>query len=783
MKPTIHTGQFIATDGTTWRVDIWDTQAAPRPAGELTFDGSEAVTIEWGETSTSEAVEGSTATIHIVSPADRTYADLYTIKAGRVGVDIYRAGSLYWVGVLDAEFYEEPYEAAAGYVVSLTFSDFGLLDRAAFALEGVPTLRQLVTAAMERAGLERLPLDTSRLSTTAAGAPDLLDHVALRADNFADEEGQPATLREALGAALLGLGLRIRQRAGRVHLYDLNALATDPAATPVDWTADSQTMGVAPVANNVQITFSPYTAATLLGGDEVKFGGRADAVVLRDAVRADDDSAPDYGRGVEHPELSPYWFFIHPLRIDMTRKNSERDYWAAVEQAMQHEGAGLLSQREFALFLDRRGRGVAYLDPDARYFRTIAAQGGSSSDGIAWRVATPSWLTDASRYVPPLRNAVSRGSARELMRTRRVYVSPDASGATLLNLSLEVLLSMSPTYGVDGKGIWAENSGAVQNPHLLKILTGWGFVPFALNLYNAAGEITHHYTNRATSEGFALLYQGHWGGTWEAGRGQMGDAWLAYYTAEDIKENAGFSDTWAKNRQNIGRPDHGARTGLSFADDKAHVFAFSKSLGEGQLIPMPPVGGWLEVTIYEGVRCFDYGESGDFATTHQWTKHDLYDKVRWLLYKAPRLEVVRSYGAREAAEMDDLVLRATLHPDAKETISVDLTCGTAPDPLPTARGIYRQADTGAPIATLTRGGQTAPPAVLLINTLYSQHATRHVTLSGEARLDPTAMTHTDTHQGTARLRIAAETQHLLTGTADLVLVETSPDQYAPLTYE
>ena len=120
----------MSQSNVVWSAEIWkEIDDAPNKVGILSFDVGESVVIEWGEVSKEEPLCPSTATIRVISPDDGTYQNLYTIKAGSVGAHIYRDGQLYWAGTLDAEFYEEPYETRDNYVVSLTFSDFGVLDR------------------------------------------------------------------------------------------------------------------------------------------------------------------------------------------------------------------------------------------------------------------------------------------------------------------------------------------------------------------------------------------------------------------------------------------------------------------------------------------------------------------------------------------------------------------------------------------------------------------------------------------------------------------------------
>ncbi len=99
-KPIIYQGEFVSQANVVWRVEIWrDSNESSSALGELRFDANESVLIEWGETSKEEPLCPSTATIKVISPADGTYQNLYTIKAGSVGAHIYREGQLYWAGL------------------------------------------------------------------------------------------------------------------------------------------------------------------------------------------------------------------------------------------------------------------------------------------------------------------------------------------------------------------------------------------------------------------------------------------------------------------------------------------------------------------------------------------------------------------------------------------------------------------------------------------------------------------------------------------------------------
>jgi hypothetical protein len=80
---TIYSGEFVSRDDVRWTVEIekeTGTSGSVSSVGELSFAGEGALTIEWTETSKRDVLCGSVATVTLISPGDRTYADLYTIE-------------------------------------------------------------------------------------------------------------------------------------------------------------------------------------------------------------------------------------------------------------------------------------------------------------------------------------------------------------------------------------------------------------------------------------------------------------------------------------------------------------------------------------------------------------------------------------------------------------------------------------------------------------------------------------------------------------------------------
>ena len=106
-KQLRYQGEFFSVAGVLWRVEIWQDADVPYPAvAELRFPAETPLVFEWAETDKLEPVQGSAATLEIVSKVNRQYKDLYTVEAGSIRMDAYRDDVLYWSGTLDPEAYE-----------------------------------------------------------------------------------------------------------------------------------------------------------------------------------------------------------------------------------------------------------------------------------------------------------------------------------------------------------------------------------------------------------------------------------------------------------------------------------------------------------------------------------------------------------------------------------------------------------------------------------------------------------------------------------------------------
>ena len=748
-KQLRYMGEFLSRNSVVWRVEILQDGYSGN-VGQLTFEADEALVINWKRTDKENVICGSEATIKIESPGDRTYEDLYTIKVGRIRMDVYRNNALYWSGTLDPEFYEEPYEKARYYVVELTFSDFGILDRLKYNLLGMQTLQAIITDALTRSNINYDSLDAETYCTTYFAGTDTkatLSALSMRSENFYDEDSKPSTLKEVLEGVLQPLALRMIQRNGKIFVYDMNGLYNLAPSRAIIWDGDSQTMGVDKVANNVTINFSPYSSAEVLSG-ELEFGGEYSVEMVNLVA---DPGASYYSY---YPDYNPDW-------VNGTWGND------AVN---------------FTIFISSQGSGLAYLNPLARYCHILPLVGGPSEcDGIAWSFYSGGHgsIDEYHHWPKQILNGVTQESRTVIMKSNKVFLpalSEEGKKLYYIRLSLEMLLDARYNPFTDGSNEYNEGD----HYDRMKTRTGFAFVPVAVNMYDNEGNAICHYVNSHIAKSAKKGRLVYCTGKWEPGAAVFGDAYLEYYDPSDLWESAGILG-WKKNRQCFGRPGKGS------AQSEVIIYDTFKQMADGEYIPYPTQGGYLEVTVYAGVQCFDMDEyrlngfipqQTAWNDPKYWVDDNRYNQVRWLLYKAPKVELVKNNLIFDAAELDDVEYSGYINKHAKEEISIDTICGTANKICPTAKGIYCRASDSLQIQQLKRAGVTDHPEKLLIGTLYSQFAERKTTLSGEAVIDAGDICkYAEQNQPGKVFIMSGELQNVIMDTSEVEITEFNGDEY------
>lgn len=764
-------GQFVAIDGTVWRVDILQ-EGYQGAVGELTFEADEPLVIDWRETSKEEVICGSEATLRIESPGDRTYEDLYTIAPGEIRMDVFRKArgasewQLYWSGLLDPEFYEEPYERARNYPVALTFSDFGILDRLKFGgMTGMQNLKGILLEAFTRSHLNyTLDCDTycslyfDRDSQTHA----LLEDILVSSTNFYDEDGDPCTLKETIEGILQPLGLKLIQRAGKIWVFDLNGLHAEASPRAIVWDGDSQTMGADKVYNNIKVTWSPYVKDGNLGEEECFVKGTDPNIVALNK---------DIGQHSGDCQVFSY------------HSSTDVDEWS--------DG----TDSGFSLWTATEGKNATLQNSGLRFFKIVPQNDGAAAEGVAIRwpgVAQPvSGSSDPSCLIygaalpsgwqgqPGWINGYLGGPVRSVLwKSADIQLPPVHDPSYLrLHITLEMLMDcrFNPFEEAADMGSWKQKEWHDK----WKSKGNYVYVPVSIKFKPSGSDTVYCWRNIGTNimarpVDHPLRSLDATLGSWEtydtATDNNPSDfGYLAWYSASDRDGDTGVLG-WQPNRPAIN--PHIERLATAMAN-----------LGTGQWIPMPPNvegGGTLTIEVRQGNWLLSDGGQDlsheEFVDPSDlWTNIDPL-RTPWCLMKLPQVEVRKAQTYDNELDTDDVEYKAVINEHAREDLELQTICGTAEGGVAMARGAYWRGTTQ--IEQMTRAGRTATVEQLLIGTLYSQFATRHTTLEGEAAIDPGGLTtYTERNQGTKRFMLLSERQDVRMGTADCLYCELSPDQY------
>ena len=664
-------GSFLSHSDVPWKVQIFQKAEKAFPeVGELRFDAEEPLVVEWEDVKKQGTVQGSTLTLQLDSPSDREYVHLYTISPRDVQVRVFRQEVLWWVGVMDSELYEEPYERENHYTVTLTFSDFAIADRLLLDQTGTVTLQELLSSLFKRGALFtkevsenqttlefHARLDTSLISTTLPEEEEAKltpQRVAVSVSSFKEDEEEPETLRGALEKVMQPLGLRLIQKAGKLWLYDLHGLYLFGQRRPVTWNGAEQTLSVDSVIPAVSIKFKPE--------DE-------------DAISPDVATPLLYKGGCSGtPGNKNSCEFYSKLR-------AENDWHAELQIFNGHNYINTLPFNfglSYVLLLDSSmGSGPAYIHPRAAYARIVQCFSGDRKDFILWRtqpdLAPVVGLNaaDNMRYVnrvwdtivkgkkdylrldsdaspAPAANFFANNADRSLLGTENVLlktapvylpkidettttarypkfdsVNQDGTwkytwfGGTVFTygLRLSIPLLVSPRYNLfGGDEDWNDKGNAKLLTDNLRAI----FLPVRVRLRNSKKDVIWHWDN-----------YGMEGADKEVAIDtnkplEMEKQWMT----GDYKNGEWALLTYAEFENDANRPT-GVKFSSSAQTNKGQVYAAAEYLQkykryDGEILPYPPEAGFLEIEVGAGLRfltVFDY-PSGNLNGTGAWFTDD-----------------------------------------------------------------------------------------------------------------------------------------------------------------
>lgn len=734
----IHETTRLSTSGAEWGIQIWRLQdEAPEGVGELEPIVDTGLVIEWKETAKHDILCGSIATLTLNSPGNGTYLDLYTDTPGTIQLRVLRNGVLYWLGYLDPEFYEEPFTSGMNYNVTLTFSDFGILDRLKYNLSGFKTIDEILSDCLSRAGLSSLPLNKSYISTWGYGVIGryILGALCVRSENFYDEDGEALSLAEVLEGVFRPLALRIVQRAGTLYVYDINGLHSGGIDSRIVWGGDGQVLGVDRVYNNLKITLSTYGSDSL--SEEFEFTGET-----------------------ELPNGTDEAYYRHAYAGNNTYFSSFKSNYG------QYQVPEDLS---FRIMTNRTSRVGELLQDNLNFFKIIPIQGGQEAEGFSFLFYSgmysrhdddSGWNADSTHverhgYLPGGANHEGLAPSAGLYRSNKIYVS--SGGA--LRVHMRCLLDVR--YNPFTEAVADNEKTALSHLEQTRRL----YLPVKIELLDSEDNILYHYVNKgaiSSDSPYAGSGPGVYMGYWAQGAADYNDCEFAFdQDTEKWKDSDVNQRGWIDNRQAITMDcARGPRL---------------KTASPGQYMYAPPASGWLRITVCAGMRrCEkDKTPAGD---DYAWkNSHDL---LRWILFTVPEVTAVNDDATFTQVESKDVEYSGVLNANAKEDLEIDEICGTTDSQCPGAKGLLLLVESRNRVEDLHRAERHGFAEKLLIGTLFSQYAARKAKLTGTVETDGfDLVTLIDNALPGKRLMIMGETQSCLSGDSEITAVEIAPDEY------
>lgn len=451
---------------------------------------------------------------------------------------------------------------------------------------------------------------------------------------------------------------------------------------------------------------------------------------------------PTYNRAVV--EFSPYSevvLFNGEFDYDKTLKNEEdiertlgvvipdASYLDFTVKVSPEYSSGLTKVQNLNI-----GNGV-------RVFRIDPEEGGEETAGVMWGIRhLNEWVGRA-----PINKTI------DYPYTQGVIMQSDKIPILSGSLSYRLALSIEVLYDVRRNPYEAAGgSNEEGNWERFNDWANYGAIPVKLILYGQDGN-TYSFSNKEIFYDETDSLYGEWV------EGSEGVMWLEFYNTGDRTSSTGFGG-WQKNKQSIG-----FWAGDLLAAQTIHI--------DSEKIPMPPVAGDVQLSIYAGVLARDNNDNNQYP--------DVASISRWLLYRNPKIYVVKYTGAEIDAE--DVEVSAWINKAAEEKLSISTYIGSAYNRIPFAKGLILNSSY-KPIAKFTRAAITDYLENLLLGTVYSNYAQRKNTIEGSIKLIPDEQILSDTSFVSSRFLVLSERQELQTEVSTVKMAEIVEDKYVGIEY-
>ncbi|MDD6209113.1 MAG: hypothetical protein PUB21_00735 [Bacteroidales bacterium] len=583
---------FKSQNGKEYRVDIGQRTDENIPADQNIAKEIEAgpnpVVIEWGDTERLDTILSSSATLQLISRENMEFYDLFhtgikdfpvwirSIERNKDNPDVITSSDTVWYGHLDSELYEEPFNSASGYQVSVTASDFGVLDRIMWSgKEEFTSIWQLIRGIVREASLEQLryEVNCSTKSNTITNNSELnvLEKIYVTGSNFHSDK----TMKEMLVELLKPFSLKIMQRDGVIYIYDYDAI----------------------YGNKRPGLTSSYAGPGTTENDIPKDNFKEDVSSLGFASNESTLSTDKLYNKVK--------VTFDPVMEDLTLLDAE---------VSENSLSGLIEKKVIKLDVasDKTGftlyryeSGDAFVSGSQEYYRIDPYLSGNERCGV---------------YYPDLRPVTDFSTLNGVLLSVNRHPYIESGLRNKLRIRLEMCLDVRYNPFEDAsinndEGHWHTFNGKNNITY------------FPVNIYTTdeTGKVKDIYQNKNV---YGMSSFAPDDGSWNGNKLNAGEAFFAWYDVNDIKDSTGCGG-FKYNSPMTGR----------YEDGKHITDRMIRNANKGDLIPLPPSGGFLHVEVCGPFQMWELDGKGK-----HWSPFTEFNLIGWLMFGDLIVDVVDENG-------------------------------------------------------------------------------------------------------------------------------------------
>ncbi len=713
-------GYFGDMDGVQHTVEFWELNGTAG-SSELRLT-MQPFTVSMPETEHKfQPVLGTGCTINILSETDQQFSDGFIfVDPQKWLIKHYIAAAINWVGFLNAELFEEPYDINFNYPVQMSGNDgFALMDRFSFLqadathYTGIKSLWQILTLILAKVNLPfsaiRVALSTTFTGFSAAASKNILEEQYVDCANFYDEDNAAFTMRKVLEGILQPFGY-ITQQGGILYIIDNHLKATGGT---INWKSYELSAGVWSYITTIADTANTKTVLSVgymgTGSRKVVSGGKNKQVVSYSPYPMIGGLAGGVDNTIASPDgLSEFttipgsWSTKNGYSYKVLSGNT---YWLQA-------GGGF-----FEIAKDR-------FDPLINYatYAALLANGGNQgmqenttyttteTAPIAFR-----WDSKNAKYNSFDSSLIVYGSPENIH-----FVSPyNATNTKVLSLidQKEVVFPKSLTVGTGTSSILMNGVGITIKGQI-------GVIAYR----NRARNFSANPYGKTYPHNIFITMKIKIGSYYYSGLGSGGD-WTETdsFCTFKISKVPGDGDVLSGDFYTLEK-NYDTYNLLSSRDDGLIEMIYLGEDGADNIfIPITKdLSGTLSIELWSDIRC------------DVWNKYS----VRWHTLVNSNLSQIKAYWLNNVSisikredgadiSNNDVEYIGLLDNAYKEEgKKVELICGTNAKTTDRGKLMKLSGTTYTPIATWTRQGQTDKIETLLLNSLCSNYKKGFVTLNG-----------------------------------------------------